>query len=186
MKALFAATALVLCTAIAVQADEAEDSLKSALTSYQAGKLKEAMDELAYAQQLIQTQRATALAAMLPAAPDGWTRTDNSDLNTGLNALGGGVGVEADYSGDGVEFKITVMANNAMVASMATMLGNTAMMAQMGKITKVGDRKFVNADGQLSGLVGTQVLVQAQGADVEKMIPILAKIDFAALEKFGS
>ena len=56
----------------------------------------------------------------------------------------------------------------------------------MGKIVKVGDRKFLNQDGTLSALIGTQVLLQAQGADPEKMLPLLQKIDFAGLEKFGS
>lgn len=186
MKHIFLTAALLSLSAGAVLADEIEDSLKGALSAYQAGKVKEAMDSAAYAQQLLQQKRGGELAGFLPAAPDGWTRTDNTDINQGLNVLGGGVGAEADYAAGDTEFKITLMANNGVVASMAAILGNTVMMAQMGKIVKVGDRKFLNQDGTLSALIGTQVLLQAQGADPEKMLPLLQKIDFAGLEKFGS
>ena len=185
MQRIFLMTTVLTLIAGVALADEIEDSLKGALAAYQAGKVKDAMDAAAYAQQLMQTKRGGALAAFLPAAPDGWTRTDTADINQGLNVLGGGVGAEASYAEGDTEFKITLMANNSMVASMATILGNTVMMAQMGKIVKVGDRKFLNQDGTLSALVCTQVLVQAQGADPEKMLPLLQKIDFSGLEKFG-
>ncbi|MBL4915634.1 hypothetical protein [Szabonella alba] len=173
-------------TAPAVQADQITETIQSALDAYAAGDVQYAMDELAYAQQQLQALKADSLAVFLPEAADGWTRTVNTEMNAGLMMMGGGTGAEASYEGPGGSFKISLTADNPMVASMGAMLGNATLMAQMGKIERVGRQRFLNQDGSLSALIGNRVLVQAQGGDVADMLPALEMIDYAGLEKFGS
>ena len=130
--------------------------------------------------------KADSLAVFLPEAPEGWTRTINTEMNAGLMMMGGGTGAEASYEGPGGSFTISLTADNPMVASMGAMLGNATLMAQMGKVERVGRQRFLNQNGSLSALIGNRVLVQAQGGEVTDMMPALETIDFAGLEKFGS
>jgi hypothetical protein len=53
------------------------------------------------------------------------------------------------------------------------------------KLVRVGREKFVDDEGALMGMIGNRILVQAEGADAEVMIPVLELIDFDALEDFG-
>ncbi|WP_300512666.1 hypothetical protein [Aliiroseovarius sp.] len=182
MKVFLAATALLLST-IAARADEVSDTLESALAAYNEGDIQYALEELEYAKQLIAAMKTDALSAFLPAAPDGWTREVNSEMNAGLAFMGGGIGAEADYSRDGQTFSITIMADNPMIAAFAGMIGNAGMMG--AKLERVGRMKYMNQDGELSGLVDNRILIQAKGAPVDVMIPVLKAIDVKALEDFG-
>ena len=185
MRRLLLATALSTL-ALPAHADEVSDTIQSALDAYNAGDLAFAKEELAFAQQLLQEMSAMSLSDCLPEAPEGWTREVNTEMNAGLAMMGGGVGAEAEYSDGTDSFTVSVMADNPMVTAMAGMLGNTALMATMGKMTRVGRQKFVNQDGEMSAMVNNRVLVQAKGADPEVMIPILELIDFKKLGEFGT
>lgn len=184
----FSLSLLISTTLLTPQghADEVTDTLASVTEAYNSGDLQYAMEELAYAQQLMQAMKADNLSAFLPEPPAGWTRTVNTEMNAGLAMMGGGVGTEATYEGDGQSFTITIMADNPMVASMGAMLGNSVLMAQMGKVVRVGRQKFLDQDGQMSAMIGNRVLVQVQGADSAIILPVLETIDFKALEAFGS
>ena len=63
------------------------------------------------------------------------------------------------------------------------MLSNAAMLGM--KLERVGREKFMNDDGELTGLIDNRILIQAEGAPIEVMIPVLEAIDFKALEDFG-
>jgi len=184
--AVFLSGAMFLA-APSAHADQVADTIQSALAAYNAGDIQYAMEELAYAQQQLQAMKADSLAAFLPEAVDGWTRTINTDMNAGLMMMGGGTGAEARYDGAGGSFTLSLTADNPMVASMGAMLGNATMLAQMGgKVERVGRQRFLNQNGSLSGLVGNRVLVQTQGSEVSDMMKALEAIDFAALENFGN
>ena len=73
-----------------------------------------------------------------------------------------------------------------MVGSMGAMLGNTQMMAMMGKVVMVGDQPVLEADGSLSTLIAARVLFQAQGAATEVMLPAVQLIDFAKVGVFDT
>ena len=123
------------------------------------------------------------LAGFLPEAPEGWTREVDTEMSAGLGLLGGGVGAEAEYSKDGERFTISIMANNPMVTAFGGMIGNAALLGV--KLERVGREKFMNDEGELTGLIDNRILVQADGADVALMIELLETIDFKALEDFG-
>lgn len=174
--------ALALTLALPVHADEVSEAIQRALDAYNAGDTATAAEELTYASQQLSTMKADSLAAYLPEPPEGWTREVNTDMSAGLQLMGGGVGAEASYSGPDTSFTLTLMADNPMVASMGAMLAS----GLAGKMIRVGPEKFTDQDGSLAAMIGNRVLVQAQGAPAEVMIPVLEKLDFAALEAFGS
>lgn len=184
MKLIFKAAALAMLMAPTLaQADDVTDTLESALKAYEEGDITYALEELEYAKQLLQAMKTADLAKFLPDAPDGWTREVSTEMNAGLAMLGGGAGAEATYTNGSDEFTITIMANNPMVGALSGMLSNAALMGM--KLERVGRMKYINQDGELSGIVDGRILIQADGADVDVMIPVLETIDARALEDFG-
>ncbi len=174
--------AFSLMTASA-QADDVTDTLNSALSAYQDGDLKYALEELDYARQLIQAQNTASLSAFLPEAPEGWSREINTEMNQGLAMLGGGAGAEATYTMGDDSFTVTIMADNPMVGAMAGMMGSAGLMGM--KLERVGRMKYLNQDGELSGVVDNRILIQARGMPVETLVPVLEQIDVKALADFG-
>ena len=183
-----AAATVALLTALSApaHADEISDTIQSALDAYNAGDTQYAAEELAFAQQLLKAMKTDDLAAFLPAAPDGWTREIDDQMGASLGMMGGGVGAAADYDSGSESITITIMADNPMVTAMASMMGNPVLMASVGKIVRVGRQKFLDQDGDLSALINNRVLVRAEGADPELMIPLLETIDYKALGNFGN
>lgn len=165
-------------------ADEVTDTLSSALQAYEDGDIDYALEELEYARQLLQAMATQELSAFLPEPPAGWTReVSENDMTPGLAMIGGGAAVEADYTDGAERFSITIVADSPMVTMLAGMVSNATMLGM--KLHRVGREKFVDNDGELMGLVGNRVVVQAEGAAPEVMLPVLETIDFKALEAFG-
>ncbi|NKX43324.1 hypothetical protein [Roseicyclus persicicus] len=185
MRVLTPILAATLALTAPAQADDITDALTAAIEAYEAGEIADALDELAYAQQLLQGLQAEGLTAYLPPAMDGWTREVSAEASAGAAFLGGGIMAEATYTGPGDSFTITLMADNPMVAQMGAMLGNRAMMAMMGEIVRVNRENFLNQDGDLTGLIGNRVLVQASGGDLDTMVAHLEQMEFGELERFG-
>ena len=183
---------LALCLSVSIaqtglaRADEVSDALQAALDAYNAGDLAKTAQEMTMATQALGTQQSALLAALLPAAPEGYTREDTADFAKGFAMAGGGTGAEATYSSaDGnTSFKLSFIADNPMVATMGAMLGNAQMMAMMGKVVTVGDQPLLSQDGSISALVNARVLFQAQGGTEDQMLPLIQKIDFARVGTF--
>ena len=188
-KRIFAtALSLTLFLAAQARADEVTDALQAATDAYAAGDLGKTAQSLTMATQAMSAQQTTLLAALLPAAPEGWTRTDTADFAQSFGLMGGGSGAEARYDNadQTLSFTMSFVADNPMVASMGAMLGNAQMMAMMGKVEKVGDQALLNTDDNLSTLVNARVLFQAQGAASDVMLPLVQQIDFAKVGAFDS
>ena len=107
--------ALVLGFAGAVQADAVSDALKGALDAYTAGNLAKTSEQMTLATQALGAQQSGLLAALLPAAPAGWTREDTADFAKSFGLMGGGAGAEASYaSADGsTRFKMSLIADRS-------------------------------------------------------------------------
>lgn len=187
MRVLFAAVAVAALAAPAV-GDEVSDALQAASEAYAAGDLGKTGAELALAGQALARQQSALMAALLPPAPEGWTMEVTPDFAQGFAIAGGGSGAEGRYvnADQSVSFTISFIADNPMVASMGTMLGNAQMMALMGTVRKVGEQPVLETEGSLSALIGGRVLFQAQGATVEAMLPLVQRIDFAKVGIFDS
>ena len=166
-------------------ADDITDALNAAIEAYEAGEIQDALAETAYATQLLNELKAEGLAGFLPEPLPGWTRELAENPAQGLGFMGGGSAAEADYTGPDGRFTITMVADNPMVGAMAGLLGNATIMATMGRIERINGESFLNADNELSGLIGRRVLIQASGAPVEIMAEHLKQVDFDALAELG-
>ena len=184
MRNALLCAAMLAMTSLPAHADEVTDSLQNAMDAYQSGDLKYALDELDYAKQLMLKQKTDALGKFLPDAPQGWTREINKEMNAGLAMMGGGVGAEAEYRNeDGQSFTITIMADNPMVAAMAGMIGNAALLG--AEIHRIGRAKFMIKDDEANGLIDQRILVKGTGDDMDRVLATLETMDFRALAKFG-
>ena len=165
--------------------DEIMATLQSAMDAYGDGDIQYALEELAYAQQLLNGLVAEGLQGFLPAAMDGWTMTIDPDAAQGMGFIGGGTIARGEYCGASGCFTITLMADNPMVTSRGAMLGNAQMMAAMGPIVRVNRQSFLNQDGDLSALIGNRILVQAEDGDTDIMVQHLEQMDFREMMMFG-
>ena len=187
MKQFAFAAALVALGASSAAADPFIDALETALEAYQDGDLQYAEDELTEAQRILSEMKAQGLAAFLPDAPEGWEREIDTDAAAGmLGFMGGGVMAKASYHGPSDSFELTLMADNPMVAQLAMMLGNSAMIAQMGgQLERINRTRFLREDRSLRAIIANRILITAEGADPDLMIPVLEEMDFRAMESFG-
>ncbi|MGR3363560.1 MAG: hypothetical protein ACU0CY_05200 [Maritimibacter harenae] len=182
---MFRITSLTAALALAtapVFADEVTDTLSSALAAYEDGDLQYAIEELDYAKSLINAMKTQALEDYLPEPPEGWTLSVDSDMGAGMAFMGGGVGIEGEYSNGSDRFTISIMVDNPMVSAFGGMLANAAMLGM--KVERIGRQKFIVDDGEITGLIDNRILVQADGAAPEVILPLLETMDFEALADF--
>ncbi len=179
---------VIALTTSAARADEVSDALQAALDAYNSGNLAKTGENLTMATQAMAGQQSALLAALLPAAPDGWTATATSDFAQSFGIMGGGAGAEMRYESadQSQSYTMSFIADNPMVASMGAMLGNAQMMAMMGKVVKIGDQALLQTDNNLSTLINSRVLFQAQGAATDVMLPVVKNIDFAKAGLFDT
>lgn len=185
-KKIGLAAALIVISVASAFADEVSDALQSASDAYAAGDLAKTSEAIVMARQALAKQQSDLLTALLPEAPDGFTRTLTEDFSQGFAMAGGGSGAEAryDFADGATSITMSFIADNPMVASMSAMLGNAQMMAMMGTVVKVGDTSLLETDGNISGLLDGRVLFQAQGASMDAMMPLVQQIDFAKVGSF--
>lgn len=170
----------------AAGADEFTDTLESALQAYRDGDVKAAGEDLAFATKLLGNQKAAALAKFLPAAPAGWTRTDDApeDEGIGMAMFGGGTTVGATYSNGTNEAQVTLLADSPMVGSLGAMLGGLASMTG-SKPTRIQRVEFSDSDGELRGMVNNRVLVTVSGdAPLEDKRILVEAMDLGALANY--
>ena len=188
MKTLFRATiaALVIGTfAMPAQADEIEESLQMALEAYQAGDIDAAREEIGYVAQLLRQLRAAALGAFLPEALPDWTRAEG-DSSAAMMGFGGGLAASATYTRGNDIIEIQLMADNAMVNTMAMMFANPAMMGSMGKMKRIKRQKVViGPQGELQAWLEKRILIQITGrAPIEDKEAYFAAMDIRGLKDF--
>lgn len=168
-------------------ADPVADALAAASTAYAAGDLNTAAAQITAAGKELATMQSGLLLALFPPSPEGWTRTDNTDMVQGLGMMGGGSGAEATYAdAEGMTITLTAFADNMMVQSFAGMLGNAQMMAMMGKTVEINGVAFLEQEGMTTmALLENRVLLQASG-EAKKAQELLAQIDLAKMGKFDA
>jgi hypothetical protein len=185
MKPAFFGVLLAAAVAFPATADPVGAQIRAALGAYEAGDMAGATGGLAQALAEIAARQAESLAAHLPEPPAGWTRAVEPDMAAIVVLLGGGVGAEAVYAGDGQRLHLTLLADNPAVAAMRQALTDPQPTADTG-VVQIGSVTFVDEDGGLTALVADRILVQARGAAPEAMAAVLASMDFAALARWGS
>lgn len=184
-KSILLAAAAIVLSAGSISADEVTDTIQSALDAYNDGDVAYATEELNFALQLLKELRAGDLLSFLPEAQEGWTREIDNDAAMALGMMGG-TGASARYVSGNDDFSIMLMMDSPMIAGMAAMFSNPAIAASAGgKMIRVGREKFVSMDGNVSGLIGNRVLVQAEGDNVDAIVAHLETMDLRALGQFG-
>ena len=166
-------------------ADEIEDSLQLALEAYQAGDINAAREEVDYVGQLLKQLKAAALGAFLPEALPDWTRAEG-DSSAAMMGFGGGLAASATYTRGTDVIEIQLMADNAMVNTMAMMFANPAMMGSMGKMKRIKRQKVViGPQGELQALLEKRILIQITGrAPIEDKEAYFAAMDIRGLKDF--
>ncbi|MEM9551361.1 MAG: hypothetical protein AAGA05_09310 [Pseudomonadota bacterium] len=174
-----------LSTPALAQADPVQEALDGAAAAYARGDLQSAIRDLDFARDALLGMKMQALSTHLPDAPKGWTRAVNTEMADAINRLGGGVGAEAEYYRDDglARYTITLLADNPMIGSISALVRNAMILGL--PVIRVERYRFVNQDGDLSGIVGNQIAVKADGATTEILIEALSTLDFQALAAFG-
>lgn len=184
IRPLFVAAMLTIAAAPGA-ADDVTDSLDAARAAYDAGDLTRALEELTYAQSLLQAKRTEGFTDFLPPAPEGWARAVSTDASGAMALMGGGAQAEATYTSEAGSFTLTIVADSPMVMAMAPMLSNPMLATAAGaKMHRIGDRRLVEVEDRLAALVDNRILVQAEGATVDLMMPVVEAVDFDALAAF--
>lgn len=174
-----------LSVPVLAHGDEITDTLEAVTNAYEAGDFNLAIEELNFALAQMQGLRTESLGTYLPPAPEGWTLEVSSEMSGMLSMAGGGIGAEGTYDGDGESFTVTIIADSPMISAMGAMLSNPMIAsASGGLVTRMGPVKVLEMDGSLSTIVDSRILVQAEGASSEIMMPILEQVDFDGLKAF--
>ena len=179
------AALLIGALSLPAQADEIEDTLQLALEAYQAGDINAATEEIGYVGQLLKQLRAAALGAFLPEALPDWTRAEG-DSSAAMMGFGGGLAASATYTRGNDIIEIQLMADNAMVNTMAMMFANPAMMGSMGELKRIKRQKVViTQQGDLQAMIDNRILVQITGrAPIEDKEAYFAAMDIGGLKDF--
>ena len=173
--------------AAAAWSDAVTDALDAASAAYTEGKLSETAARLADANRALSGLQGAALLALMPPAPEGWTRAVDTGMMQDMVLVGGGSAIEATYSSaDGQSFTLGFIADNTMILSMRGMFANEAMARTFGGKRTIGGAEFVPQDElTMFAILADRIMVEATGAPIAVMEPILAKIDYAALAAYG-
>lgn len=175
------------CLAAPALADEVTDRLQAAMTANDSGDLKTAGIELAAAGAALGAKKAALLNALLPPAPEGWTRTVNEEYTATLAMAGGGAGTEARYdSADGQYVTIGFLMDSPLMAMMMGVFGNPQMLAMMGKTADVNGTAFLDQENSLVTVLDQRIMVTVNGAETAVLLPFAKAIDLAALSTFDS
>lgn len=168
------------------QADAISDALQAASDAYAAGDLYETSVQVNTAIRELALKKKALLIALLPEAPEGWTREISEEFAAGMATMSGATGTEASYVGPETSFVVNVMADNVLIQSMLELYSTPETMAMMGNVIKVGSIDMVDqGEGGLMGVVGGRVMVTTRGdTPTDVIIPILATTDFDALAVF--
>ncbi|MBP7242554.1 hypothetical protein [Amaricoccus sp.] len=176
---------LVLMAGPAV-ADEFTDVVEEALEAYRGGDVAGARKDLDYAVKLLADAKAQELAALLPAAPEGWTREDGDAAASGMGLamFGGGTAVSATYSRGDDSVELSVITDSPMVSAVSSMVGSMASLA--GTATRrIHRTPFAVTDGEMQGVIDDRVLVSATGsASEDDKAALIELMDFDKLSRF--
>ncbi|MGR3540240.1 MAG: hypothetical protein ACU0BS_02255 [Hasllibacter sp.] len=178
----FLPAALLAALPLSAPADEVVEALEAAIEAYRAGDMRGVRIEMGFAEQALQAVAAAGFSQFLPEPLDGWTReVDVNGAAAEMAMMGGGAGADASYRNGGQWFGITMMADSPLLAMMMGVVANPAMTG--GEMVRVGRERFVWMDGELVGVIGNRVLIQAEGDESvrDAMVAHLETIDFDAL-----
>ena len=181
-----ALTAILSLTALPAGADDISDAIAEAAAAYEEGDLEYAQESLQFASQLISQMKTGALAMLLPEPLDGWDAEDPQTETMGAALLGGGSTASRSYTNGDSEVVIQYTANSPIVAQMAMMFSNPAMVGSGAKLLRLGRQKAViDDDGGVQFVVDNRIMVQVDGnASADDILAYAKTIDLKALKDY--
>lgn len=182
-----ATLAVALCIGTApADADDVTDAIEEAAAAYAEGDLAYAQESLQFASQLIGQMKTGTLAGLLPEPLAGWDAQDAETETMGAALFGGGSTASRVYTRNGSEVSIRYTADSPLVAQMAALFSNPAMMGAGGKLLRLGRQKAViDDDGGVQFVVDNTIMVQIDGnATPEDKIAYAKIIDIKALKDY--
>lgn len=186
MKRTGLAALLLAASLQPLWADEFEDVVGDALDAYREGDVTVAREELSYAMGLLTRMKAEELASFLPEPLPGWERELEDPASSGMamSMFGGGTAATANYRRGDDDFTLSLMADSPMVSGMAAMFSSMASVAGT-RSARIQRQQFAIEDGEMQGVIGGKVLVQASGsAPIEDMQAHIEKMDLGALADY--
>jgi len=167
-------------------ADDVTDAIDEAAAAYAEGDLAYAQESLQFASQLIGQMKTGTLADLLPDPLEGWEAGEAETETMGAALFGGGSTVTRLYTRGDDEISIQYIADSPLVAQMAMMFSNPAMIGSAGKLLRLGRQKAViDEDGSVQFVVNNSVMVQVDGdASEEDKVAYAKAIDIGALNDY--
>jgi len=179
--------ALILSTsAMPAHADDISDAIEEAAAAYAEGDLAYAQESLQFASQLIGQMKTGTLATLLPEPMEGWDADEPETETMGAALFGGGSTASRYYTKGDSGVSINYTANSPIVAQMAAMFANPAMMGGGGKLLRLGRQKaMIDDEGNVQFVVNNSIMVQIDGnASDEDKIAYAKAIDISALKDY--
>ncbi|MCP1335665.1 hypothetical protein [Futiania mangrovi] len=176
----FGLVALPLALTIPAHADEVEDVLTEALELYRDGDIAGAKESTTYALQLMQQMKGEQMAALLPEPPQGWEGQEPESSSGGMGLFGGNTAARS-YTRDGETVTVTFIADSPMIAQMAGLFSNPAIMGSQGKVTRINRQTAVIGEDQIQMLVDNRIMVTVDGGTADDRLAYAEAIDVKAL-----
>lgn len=196
MHAVLAVVAGAVCglLALVARADEITDQIDQAKAYYEEGDVGGALGELEFAMQALRGKLSASLLETFPAAPPGWTASDETggDASAALPMMGGNV-VQRTYQQDGGQARIeaSLMSGGGFMQGLASMFMNPAMLAAQpnAKRVRVGRENGVviydpsDRSGQLMVDLGGKISLMLQGSHLDGPEPMTSLVEGWDLKK---
>ena len=167
-------------------ADDVTDAIAEATAAYEEGDLAYAKESLEFASQLIGQMKTGTLAGLLPEPLDGWEGNEAETETVGAAMFGGGSTVSRSYTKGNENVTVQYIANSPIVAQMAAIFSNPAMMGGGGKLLRLGRQKaMIDDQGSVQFVVNNAIMVQIDGsASEEDKVAYAKMIDVKALKDY--
>jgi hypothetical protein len=178
-----------------VGAGEISEQLEAGKKLYEAGELRKSVETLNFAVAKIQEQITAALLKLFPGPLEGWSADDAQAQSGGIAAMLTGTNLSRRYvREDGAEITLSLMADSPMMP-MLTMAISMPFMMQANQDLKTfslkGERGMIehaagSKDYKVTVMVGSRLLVQAEGSGLEDVAPVeqyLEALDLDAIQR---
>ena len=172
--------AMTMGLVMPAHADEIEDVLTEALELYRDGDIAGAKESASYALQLMQQMKGAQMAALLPDPLDGWEAQEAESSGGGMGLFGGNT-ASRSYTRDGETVTVTYIADSPMIAQMAALFSNPAIMGSQGKVTRINRQTAVIGEDQIQMLVDNRIMVTVDGGSADDRLAYAEAIDVKAL-----
>ena len=178
--------------AASARADDVTDNLKTGLSAYGAANYSEALQAIDYASTLIRQKKGAAVAALLPAAPSGWTAEEAESDGSGAAFMGGIVTAKRTYKKGDARVSIRLQSDSPLLQTYGMTFANPAMMAGTGaKLETIKGRrvavtyKTADKNGDIKAVVDNRYVLEIEGSNVsrEELTFVAAAIDYGKLAK---